>query len=192
MFCSGLCLAGWPIFVWSESSYVQWRGARELERRVLELSHSAKAGSETIVVRDVPRESVSHKYPLGTPIALFKVPRLGLDWVVLEGTDDRTLDKSIGHIEGTALPGEEGNIAIAGHRNTHFRKLEEIRRGDEILLRGPHGDSRYLVEWKRVFRPKDTAVLDDKHGPALTLVTCYPFQYVGAAPLRYIVRALPK
>jgi sortase A len=116
---------------------------------------------------------------------------LKLSYVLLEGTDNRTLDRSIGHIEGTGLPGEPGNIGIAGHRNTHFRKLEWIRRGDEIVLSSVQGQFRYYVEWARLFRPGDIAVLDEGHGPALTLVTCFPFEYVGSAPLRYIIRALP-
>jgi sortase A len=130
--------------------------------------------------------------PAGTVLSHFEIPRLGMKWVLLEGTDAKTLDKSIGHVEGTAMPGESGNIAIAGHRNTHFRKLEWIRRGDEIILKNASGEYRYVVEWGKLFTPDDIEVLDAQHGPAVTLVTCFPFEYVGAAPLRYIVRALPK
>jgi sortase A len=119
------------------------------------------------------------------------VPRLKLSYVLLEGTDNRTLDKSIGHVEGTGLPGEIGNIGIAGHRNTHFRKLEWIRRGDDIVLSSPQGEYRYRVEWARLFHPTDLEVLDAAHGPAVTLITCFPFEYVGSAPLRYVIRALP-
>ena len=122
----------------------------------------------------------------------FEVPRLNLSYVVLEGTDNRTLDKSIGHVEGTGMIGAAGNIGIAGHRNTHFRKLEWIRRGDEIVLSSTSGSYRYRVEWIRLFQPADVEVLDAAHGPALTLVTCFPFEYVGSAPLRFIVRALPE
>jgi len=116
---------------------------------------------------------------------------LQLSYALLEGTDNRTLDKSIGHVEGTGLPGEIGNIAIAGHRNTHFRKLEWIHRGDEIVLSSAQGRFRYVVEWARMFTPGDIEVLDVSHGPAVTLITCFPFEYVGSAPLRLIVRALP-
>jgi sortase A len=119
------------------------------------------------------------------------VPRLNLAYALLEGTDNKTLDRSIGHVQGTGLPGEAGNIGIAGHRHTHFRKLEWIRRGDEILIVSPHGRFRYRVEWARLFQPGDIEVLDPAHGPAVTLITCFPFEYVGAAPLRYVIRALP-
>jgi sortase A len=121
----------------------------------------------------------------------FEVPRLKLSYALLEGTDNRTLDKSIGHVEGTGLPGESGNIGIAGHRNTHFRKLEWIRRGDMIVITSARGQFRYHVEWARLFRTDDLQVLDGAHGPAVTLVTCFPFEYVGSAPLRYVIRALP-
>jgi sortase A len=179
---AGVCLLLWPLFVSAESLWAQWSGEREL---ALAKSHQP----ETIVVRKsgTPRS----RLPRGSVVGRFEVPRLKLAYVLLEGTDNRTLDKSIGHVEGTGIPGEPGNIGIAGHRNTHFRKIEWIRRGDEIVLTSPQGQFRYLVEWARLFRPDDIAVLDSEHGPAVTLVTCFPFEYVGSAPLRYIVRALP-
>jgi sortase A len=167
-----------------ESAYAQWSGERELARAVQE-------SRETIVERKVPKVVSRTQPKAGTTLGKFQVPRLNLFYVLLEGTSSRTLDKSIGHVEGTAMIGEAGNIGIAGHRNTHFRKLEWIRRGDEVILTGPDGEFRYLVEWARLFTPKDMEVLDPEHGPAVTLVTCFPFEYVGSAPLRFIVRALP-
>ncbi len=124
-------------------------------------------------------------------LAKLEIDRLGLSLVLLEGTDARTLDKSIGHVKNTALPGEMGNIGIAGHRNAHFKKLERIRRGDVIKLRTGAEEFRYAVEWVRLVTPDDIYVLDPTHGPAVTLITCFPFQYVGSAPQRFIVRALP-
>jgi sortase A len=128
----------------------------------------------------------------GTVLGQFEVPRLGLSYVLLEGTDNRTLGRSVGHVEGTGLLGSPGNIGIAGHRDTHFRKLEWIHRDDEIVLTS-HDGARdvYRVEWSRLFAPGDIQVLDEWHGPALTLITCFPFEYVGSAPLRLVVRALP-
>jgi sortase A len=124
-------------------------------------------------------------------LAKLEIERLGMSLVVLQGSDARTLDKSIGHVESTALPGEMGNIGIAGHRNTHFRKLEGIRPGDVIKLETGEDEFRYTVEWIRLFTPDDLYVLDASHGPAVTLITCFPFKYVGNAPQRFIVRALP-
>ena len=181
---AGACLLAWPLFVMGESAYAQWSGERELAR-------SVPAPRETIVQGKISKPLTRKAPPPGSVIGKLQVPRLQLSYVLLEGTAPRTLDKSIGHVEGTALVGETGNIGIAGHRNTHFRKLEWIRRGDEILLSSPNGDYRYLVEWARLFTPSDTEVLNPEHGPAVTLVTCFPFEYVGSAPLRYIIRALP-
>jgi sortase A len=183
-FIAGLCLVLWPCFVMAESRWVQYVGAWQL-------AAAARDQQETIVP---PKPSGSaSRSPLqrGRVLGQFEVPRLKLSYVLLEGTDNRTLDKSIGHVEGTGLPGESGNISIAGHRNTHFRKLEWIRRGDEIVITSPRGHYRYIVEWLRLFRSNDIGVIDAGHGPAVTLITCFPFEYVGSAPLRYIVRALP-
>jgi sortase A len=126
----------------------------------------------------------------GSVLGRFEVPALKMSWVVLEGTDDRTLERSIGHIEGTAGLGEAGNIGIAGHRNTHFRKLEWIRLGDEIVLTSKDGVFRYRVDYIRIHKPTDVDVLGAAHGPGVTLVTCFPFEYVGSAPLRHIVHAM--
>jgi sortase A len=111
--------------------------------------------------------------------------------VVLEGTDSATLDKSIAHVEETAMPGEYGNIGIAGHRNTHFKKMEWIRRGDELILKNAEDQYRYLVESIGLVTPDKVDVLDASLGPAITIVTCFPFEYVGNAPQRFIVRAVP-
>ena len=149
------------------------------------------AQEETIVVRG-PGTTPEPVADRGAVLGQFSVPRLGLSYVLLEGTDSRTLDRSLGHVEGTGLPGSAGNISIAGHRDRHFRKLEWIQRDDRIVLTSPAGDQYvYRVEWSRVFKPGDIQVLDGSHGPAITLITCFPFEYVGAAPLRLIVRAVP-
>lgn len=188
-FLVGICFLGWPVFVGVESSYAQWSGERELAKQKPKLA--TPAGNETIVQRKPWMKADAKVIKTGTLLGKFEVPRLELSFVLLEGTDSRTLDKSIGHVEGTALIGEQGNIGIAGHRNTHFRKLEWLRRGDEIDLTAEGVTHRYAVEWVRLFTPEDVEVLDPSHGPAVTLVTCFPFEYVGSAPLRMIVRALP-
>jgi sortase A len=182
---AGASLLAWPMFVMFESELTQWSG----ERRLSEASRT----EEEKIVQPGPRLPAGKRGPRsGAVLGRFEVPRLQLSYVVLEGTDNRTLDKSIGHVEGTADIGEPGNIGIAGHRNTHFRKLEWVRRDDEIKLSSPNKEFCYRVEWVRLFKPGDLEVLDPSHGPALTLVTCFPFEYVGAAPLRFVVRALPE
>jgi sortase A len=193
----GICFLTWPVFVVADSAYVQWSGKRQLERAAggAAIAQSKQAAPEepreTIVVRK-PTGEPATTVPPGSVLGRIDVPRLGLSYVLLEGTDNRTLDKSVGHVEGTGAVGSAGNISVAGHRDTHFRKLEWIHRDDEIILTAPNGSRySYRVEWIRLFTPADIQVLDASHGPAVTLITCFPFEYVGSAPLRMIVRALP-
>jgi LPXTG-site transpeptidase (sortase) family protein len=127
----------------------------------------------------------------GDLLGSVSIPRVGVSSVILEGTDDRTLALSVGHIPGTAVPGREGNIALAGHRDTFFRGLQNIRSRDDILLTTLTGTQLYEVESTRVVSPGDVYVLDDIGRPLLTLVTCYPFTYIGSAPKRFIVQAHP-
>jgi sortase A len=194
---AGLALIAWPVYVATDSAMAQWSGRRQLART----TQAAQAGLAKATVRDDQGETIVVRKPGTTPSATvvpgtvlgqLEVPRLGLSYVLLEGTDNRTLDRSVGHVEGTSLPGSAGNIAVAGHRDRHFRKLEWIHRDDQIVLTSP-GGTRYVyrVEWSRLFKPGDIQVLDESYGPAVTLITCFPFEYVGSAPLRLIVRALP-
>lgn len=125
----------------------------------------------------------------GTPIARLSIPRLDVDVVVAEGSSDRVLRRAVGRIPGSARPGEPGNIVIAGHRDTFFRPLEHVRTGDVIVLDSGSGRRTYRVEWTRVVEPDEVSVLSTGRSRALTLVTCYPFRYVGSAPLRFVVRA---
>jgi len=99
------------------------------------------------------------------------------------------LRHGVGHIHGTAFPGAPGNSAIAGHRDTFFRVLKNVHEGDEIELKTANVSTRYRVDWAKVVPPEDDSVLDPTHESALTLVTCYPFYFVGAAPERFVVRA---
>jgi sortase A len=122
-------------------------------------------------------------------IGLLAIPRVRLSAVVLEGAGATTLRRAVGHIAGTALPGGRGNVGIAGHRDTYFRPLRNIRRDDVITLTTPLGEYRYRVVSTRIVSPADVAVLDSGDGEILTLVTCYPFYFVGSAPDRFIVRA---
>ncbi len=126
----------------------------------------------------------------GAVLAQIEIPRLGLSVMVVEGANDGDLRRAAGHIPGTALPGQNGNVAIAGHRDTFFRPLLRLYPGDAIVLRTLAGDRRYRVVSLRVVRPADIAVLYPTRQDALTLVTCFPFDYIGAAPARFVVRAV--
>jgi len=117
------------------------------------------------------------------------IPRIGLSAIILEGSQDRTLRFGVGHNSGTALPGKPGNIALAGHRDIFFRPLREIHKNDEIRLTTLAASETYRVDWMNVVGPDNTEVLKDGSRPTVTLVTCYPFHFVGPAPKRFVVRA---
>lgn len=125
----------------------------------------------------------------GTPIGVLEIPALGLAAPLLEGTDALTLNRGVGRITGTARPGESGNIGIAGHRDSFFRRLKNVKTGDAVQLKGRSGIDTYRVERIQIVSPRDVGVLSEQRQPALTLVTCYPFYFVGSAPQRFIVTA---
>lgn len=125
----------------------------------------------------------------GSPLGRIEIPRLGVSAVIRSGSDARTLRLAVGYIPGTALPGERGNTGLAAHRDTFFRKLGDIRPDDEIRLVTPEGTYTYAVLRTNIVQPQDVWVLDPTSESTLTLVTCYPFTYVGSAPQRFIVRA---
>lgn len=134
------------------------------------------------------------------PEAVLRVPRVGIEVPVLEGTTDVILNRGVGHIAGTALPGQTGNVAITGHRDGFFRPLKDIRPGDVIELergtaRAGSGQAagdvdRYIVRQTEVVSPSDVSVLKPSAGPTLTLITCFPFYYLGSAPERFVVHAV--
>ncbi len=134
-------------------------------------------------------ETAPSQLPAGALLGRIEIPRLGVSAVVLSGTDASTLRRSVGHIPGTALPGAAGNAGLAGHRDTFFRRLEDIRDNDEIVVTTLDGVFRYRVERTVVVTPADVWVLDPTSDSTLTLVTCFPFSFFGAAPDRFIVRA---
>jgi sortase A len=128
--------------------------------------------------------------PAPAPLAVLRIPKIRLEVAVMPGTDDHTLDRAVGHIEGTAQPGTDGNLAIAGHRDGFFRGLKDIAPGDVIEVETFQGKAVYHVDRIWVVDPQDVWVLDPTPTRTLTLVTCYPFYFVGPAPRRFIVRAV--
>lgn len=119
-----------------------------------------------------------------------RIPRLHVAAMVREGADSGTLRTAIGHIPGTALPGKAGNVGLAGHRDTFFRALRNIEKDDTIDFETDSGTYRYAVQSTKIVSPRDVSVLAPADGRTLTLVTCYPFYYVGSAPKRFVVRAV--
>jgi len=124
------------------------------------------------------------------PLGVLHIPRLKVVAPVLPGTDDWTLNRGVGHIDDTALPGSTGNIGIAAHRDSYFRALKDIVNGDVITIETVRGADTYRVERIWIVDPEDVSVIDPTEAPSVTLVTCYPFYFIGPAPRRFIVRAV--
>jgi sortase A len=125
----------------------------------------------------------------GSAIGRMKIRRLGLDAIFVQGDSPRILRHAIGHISSTTLPGESGNVVLTGHRDTFFRSLRGVRQGDTIEIKTLDGEFFYKVDWTETVSPNDVEVLQPSKVNTLTLVTCFPFYYVGPAPTRFIVRA---
>jgi sortase A len=172
----GLVSLGYFGYVVAESHLYQ-----ALENR--ELDAILASAPPSVVHVPIPRPVA------GSLIGRIEIPRLGVSTIIRAGSDARTLRLAVGHITGTAIPGEPGNIGLAGHRDTFFRRLRDIRVGDEIRIVTPGETFTFRVDRTSIVKPRDTWVLNDTATPTLTLVTCYPFTYVGSAPDRFIVRA---
>lgn len=173
----GAVILGWCGWVWHQASV-----ARQQARQWLEHPPNFQA------IRP-PRLPQARGPRRGAVLGELEIPRLHVSVVVLEGDDSRVLNLGAGHIPGTALPSSDGNVGIAAHRDRFFRPLRLIRPRDVITLRTPAGTSRYSVDDIEIVRPSDTQVLAPGPGRNLTLVTCYPFYYIGHAPKRFIVHA---
>ena len=176
MFITGILLLGYVGFTLLEARLYQVSAKRSLE-------------NEIQAEKERPQSQPKPPVKKGDVLGRMDIPRLGMSVAVLQGTSSRILRLGIGHIVGTPLPGEPGNIGIAGHRDTFFRGLKDIRKNDEIQLQTASGLSRYQVDWMKVVANDDQNVLAPSTESALTLVTCYPFYYVGSAPKRFIVHA---
>lgn len=179
----GIVCLGYYGYVSAETALYQAYEERELDKVLASVkapeASVATTGAAPARVRPAPRSTIGR----------IDIPRLGVSAVVRAGSDARTLRLAVGHIPGTSLPGEPGNVGLAAHRDTFFRRLRDIKPDDEIIVTTPDGTFRYHVAGTKIVAPTDVWVLDATERPALTLVTCYPFSYVGSAPQRFIVRA---
>ena len=151
-------------------------------------SHAYQA-LEMKKLKQAVRLSEPHILMEGDVIGEIQVPRLRLNAIVIQGDSPASLRRAVGHVSKSALPGEWGNVALAGHRDTFFHPLRDIRLGDEIMFKTRERSFAYRVESIEVVAPTDMRVLESSTGHDLTLLTCFPFHYVGPAPKRLIVRA---
>jgi len=175
-FVTGILALGYVGFALLDARLYQVSAKRSLESQIqVEKEHKVTQ----------PKPAVKE----GDVLGRMDIPRLGMSVAVLQGTNSRMLRRGVGHIEGTPLPWEPGNSGIAGHRDTFFRDLKDVRMNDEIEFQTAHGLFHYQVDWVKVVAPDDTSVLTPSSETALTLVTCYPFYFVGPAPSRFVVRA---
>jgi sortase A len=178
LFVIAIVLLGWYALQRSITYYDQRASNRELEEIRMAVSPAAAADT-------APRTRLAP----GSLVGRIELPRVGVEAVVREGDDTRVLRRAVGHIPETALPGEVGNAGPAGHRDTFFSGLRNVRPGDRIVVTTPTSIARYEVRSTRVVEPTDVSVLAPTPTSTLTLVTCYPFNYLGAAPQRFVVRA---
>jgi sortase A len=165
----GILALGYAGFVFADSQAYQ----------ALEMKKFTQAG----------RLSEPRLFVEGDVIGEIQVPRLRLNAIVVQGDSPASLRRAVGHLSKSALPGEWGNVALAGHRDTFFRPLRDIRLGDEIRFKTRERSFEYRVESIKVVAPTDLRVLEPSSGRDLTLLTCFPFHYVGPAPNRLVVRA---
>lgn len=213
LWITGFIFLGWFLVVWFDAqvyqAYSSWvfeqqlAREKETERKGVEIGllwewltsdfrhgEDATLGSDSTASSTPQSSSGKSTAPsFGLALGRLEVPRLDLSVMIRKGVEGGTLRRAVGHIPGTAEPGKGGNVGIAGHRDTFFRSLKDIRNQDEIVLQTVEGTYRYKVEWTKIVGPNAVHVLKPTNRDSLTLVTCYPFYYVGHAPKRFIVRA---
>jgi sortase A len=177
----GVLALGYCLAVFLEAKSYQAREARNFAREL-----RLKEGNKAVLANSIAPVAAPQKHGV---VGSLEIPRIGVSVMIVEGVDNSDLKRAAGHIPGTALPWEPGNVGIAGHRDTFFRPLRSIERDDTITVSTLQGTYRYRVVSTTVVRPQDIQVLYPTGRDSLTLVTCSPFGYVGPAPKRFIVRA---
>ncbi len=179
LFAAGFVILGYCGADWLNSILRQADGNRELDHILSDRIRSDKAVP-------IPEAAI----PDGGLIGRVEIPKLHLSAVVFQGADSSILNHGIGHVASSALPGQPGNVVLAAHRDTFFRSLRNIQKGDSVTVTTESGPHTYQVSSTEVVKPTEIGVLAPTVDPTLTLITCYPFYYVGHAPKRFIVRAV--
>ena len=157
------------------------------------VNHGSPSAGEVDFTQWSPQRITAYKGSLAAkkdlPLAILRIPKIDLEVPVFNDTDDLTLNRGVGRIVGTAQIGQPGNVGIAGHRDGFFRGLKDVGRGDVVELILPGRTDHYVINEVQIVSPENVSVLDATPVPTLTLVTCFPFYYVGSAPQRYVVTA---
>ena len=182
-----LILVGVVALAWAGYAVFATRSAQREYRAALEVKRAATPAAMPPAAPSKP--ALPETMPLGEPIGTLTVPRLGLSAVVAEGDDKPVLDDAAGHLPDTALPWNDGNAAVAAHRDGLFRPLKGIKVGDIMRFDTLYGDFEYRVTETYIVEPDDIWVLNPTLEPTLTLISCYPFNFIGNAPKRFIVKA---
>jgi LPXTG-site transpeptidase (sortase) family protein len=192
----GLLGVGAALAVWCAVILMQARFTQELPvpepTLVITQTLPGDAGAAAVGTGGSTSSATRRTAPapaVGSWLARLDAPSVKLTTTVLEGSDDATLARGSGHLEDTPLPGERGNMGIAGHRDTVFRPLRHVNVGDPMVLTTSDRVYRYRISKTLIVQPEDVYVLDPTPQPTLTLITCYPFGFVGHAPQRFIVQA---
>ena len=193
---SWLLLIGGGVFIWRGGSDY-WQSVSSQKEEALQWENQNPEGnsadtspvSNSAQLRQTSLGRSGARYARGEAIAKLSIPRLSTTLYVLEGTEDKDLKRGPGHMEGTVMPGSGGNCVIAGHRDTHFRVLKNISKGDEIVVQSRQGTYKYRVTGMSVVAPDNTDSLQPTAKGVLNLITCFPFDYVGSAPRRFVVHA---
>ena len=187
LFACAAALLGYCAFVLVDTFQFQERESSNLQRLLEE--QRVQRGGDSLRDKLLRPPEIPPTSAVSGLIGRIEIASLGLTVIVIEGDDGKTLRRAAGHVPGTALPGQGGNVGITAHRDTFFRPLRNIQMDDVITFTTLQGEYRYRVVSTAIVSPQDVAVLDPTGGEILTLVTCHPFYFVGAAPNRFIVRA---
>jgi sortase A len=188
--CSRFCLlTGSILLIWCAYQWVDAHAYEDVEGRRFDAVTASRATNPAPVAAIRVAKVLPSRVEIGSVVGRIEIPRIGVSVMVLEGNTPRIFRRAAGHLEGTAAPGQTGNVAIAGHRDTFFRPLRNIHDQDIIKFTTLTRTYWYSVESVEVVAPDDVEVLADSPQPILTLITCYPFYYVGPAPKRFIVHA---
>jgi sortase A len=185
-----VALAGWAVVWVAGRAGARHELARFAEQRSEASRHAANPDFELWSPSRIAAWRTAQSEAAPSPLGVLRIPRLRVEAPILPGTDDWTLNRAVGHIDGTAQPGAAGNAGFAGHRDSFFRALKDIATGDTIEVIALTGGAVYRVEQIWIVTPEDVWVLDPTPSDAITLVTCYPFYFIGSAPQRFIVRAV--